>query len=357
MKTEMIQRVQIWTEQLRADILTPVLTVPLHRMTTLENLGFARVHDLVRAQRAAAAWPDRAQDGEGESGVFYARYPAPWGRKWEYGWFWGEIDLKGHADLKLQGARLELLPDVGGEMLVEVNGVLRGARDLQHETIPLTPCATGDETFSILIESYAGHGPRLENGGPLLYGWEAVPEPPLHQVRTGLCQLCVRNEAAYGLYMDLQVLLSLYRTLEPRSLRAQQVLEARVHDEHVDRTYGRQMLMQGIRASCEGDARDPESAFQRHRGQLQLHRPEDRGPGDLLHVVVAWDEIARLPPEQVHPHPEGRLIEARRIGRVEDVPGQYEDTVGVVRHGVTKLRPGVVLVPVDVWTAFPCLPP
>ena len=226
MKTEMIQRVQIWTEQLRADILTPILTVPLHRMTTLENLGFARVHDLVREQRAAAAWLDRAQDGEGESGVFYARYPAPWGRKWEYGWCWGEIDLKDHADLDLQGARLELLPDVGGEMLVEVNGVLRGARDLQHETIPLTPCATGDETFAILIESYAGHGPRLENGGPLLYGREAVPEPPLHQVRTGLCQLCVRNEAAYGLYMDLQVLLSLYRTLEPRSLRAQQVLEA-----------------------------------------------------------------------------------------------------------------------------------
>lgn len=226
MKSEMIQRVLVWTEALREDILTPVFTVPLHRMLTYENPGFARVHEMLAEQRASADWASRAQAGEGESGVFYAEYPAAWGRKWEYGWFWGEIDLGDHGDLDLAGKRLELRPDVGGEMLAEVNGVLRGARDLRHETIPLTLSAAGNERFGILIESYAGHGPRLENGGPLLYGKEAVPEPPLHQVKTGLCEVCVRNEDAYGLWMDLSVLMSLYKTLEPRSLRAQQVLEA-----------------------------------------------------------------------------------------------------------------------------------
>ena len=226
MKSEMMRRVQVWTEHLKEDILTPVLTVPLHRMLTYDNLGFTRVNDMIKAQQASPDWSTRAQTGEGESGVFYATYPAPWGQKWEYGWFYGQIDLKEHPEASLAGARLELLPDVGGEMLAEVNGVLRGARDLQHETILLTPCAQGDERFGILIESYAGHGPRLEKGGPLLYGREAVPEPPIHQVKTGLCQICVRNEAAYALYMDLLVLTSLYKTLEPRSLRAQQVLEA-----------------------------------------------------------------------------------------------------------------------------------
>ena len=226
MRSEMMKRVLVWTEHLKEDILTPVLTVPLHRMTTYDDLGFARVHELLREQQASPHWSDRAQVDEGESGVFYADYPAPWGRKWEYGWFFGEIDLAAHPEAALTGQRLELLPDVGGEMLVEVNGVLRGARDLQHETIPLTPRAQGDETFSILIESYAGHGPRLEKAGPLLYGREAVPEPPLHQVQTGLCQVCTRDEDAYGLYLDLLVLTSLYRSLEPRSLRAEQVLEA-----------------------------------------------------------------------------------------------------------------------------------
>ena len=226
MRSEMTDRVQVWTEHLKEDISTQVLTVPTHRMLTYENLGFDRVHDMLREQQDMPDWSARTQHGEGESGVFYADYPAAWGRKWEYGWFYCEIDLNDHPGLSLKGARLELLPDVGGEMLVEVNGSLAGSRDLRHETVTLTRCAKGDERFTILIESYAGHGPRLENGGPLLYGTAAVPEPPLHQVRTERCALCVRNETAYGLYMDLAVLMSLYRTLEPRSYRAQQVLEA-----------------------------------------------------------------------------------------------------------------------------------
>ena len=221
---EMTERVRVWTEHLQQDILTPVLTVPLFRMHTYENLGFARVHTMLDAQKAAPDWATRTQQGEGDPGVFYADYPKAWGRKWEYGWFYGEIDLA--AFPALSGKRLELLPDVGGEMLVEINGQLCGARDLKHETVTLTRCAAAGDRFTVLIESYAGHGPRLENGGPLLYGTQAVPEPPLHQVQTNACTVCVRNEDAYWLYMDLLVLTSLYRALEPRSLRAQQVLEA-----------------------------------------------------------------------------------------------------------------------------------
>lgn len=265
----MIGRVLVWTEALKEDILTPVLTVPLHRMLTFEDLGFARVHGMLNEQQASADWHSRAQAGEGESGVFYARYPAPWGRKWEYGWFWGEIDLGAHGDLPLAGARLELRPAVGGEMLIEVNGSLLGARDLRHETVTLTKSANGSERFEILIESYAGHGPRLENGGPLLYGKEAVPEPPLHQVKTDRCELCVRHEDAYGLYMDLLVLMSLYRSLEPRSLRAQQLLEtmfraARMMDlecprEERDRSY--RAARQALRPAFEAKNGTVEASF------------------------------------------------------------------------------------------------
>lgn len=222
----MTERVRIWTEYLKEDLLTPICSVKMYRMLTFDNLGFDRVHDMLLSQQKESDWSERVQAGEGESGSFYAVYPSSWGRKWEYGWFWGKADLSELDGFSLEGKRLELIPNVGGEMLVEINGMLCGSKDLWHETIPLTSCANGNETFDILIESYAGHGPRLEDGGPSLYGKPFVPEPPLHQAGTKECLVCIRNEDAYQLYLDLLVLSSLYRTLDPKSLRAQRVLEA-----------------------------------------------------------------------------------------------------------------------------------
>ena len=224
MRSEKTERVKIWLELLKNDIYKPVGEVKLHRMTTYENLGFKAVHTLIKKQSAAAGWASKKQENDPTAKVFYAEYPAAWGRKWEYGWFYGKTDFSG-MDIPL-GSRVELMPDVGGEMLIEVNGVLAGSRDLKHDGVTLTQCFSGEAEYEILIESYAGHGPRLENAGPLPYGKEAVPEPPHDQVRTGKCMIAVCNEEAYGLYIDVLALWQLYQTLDKRSLRAEKILDA-----------------------------------------------------------------------------------------------------------------------------------
>lgn len=224
MRSEMTERIKLWTELLKKDFFRKVGTVKLHRMTTFENLGFERVHEMVRSQRRTPEWDGRCPD-EPETERFYGEYPAAWGRKWEYGWFYGSFRLCDLTDEDLKGCRLELRPDVGGEMLAEINGELRGARDLQHDTITLTRCAGGDERYELLIESFSGNGYRYEHAGPAFFGEETVPEPPKYQVQTGECAIGVRNEEAYQLWLDMTTLSDLYRQLEPRSLRAQQLLE------------------------------------------------------------------------------------------------------------------------------------
>src|SRR5689334_4586707 len=49
----------------------------------------------------------------------------PWGAKWEYGWFAGELTLPEEA----AGRRIVLRADAGAESLVWVNGAIVGAHD------------------------------------------------------------------------------------------------------------------------------------------------------------------------------------------------------------------------------------
>ncbi len=244
MRSEQTERIKIWLECLKKDIYSHVGEVKLHRMTTYENLGFKAVHSLLNKQKRAKDWDLKKQESEPVAKVFYADYPAEWGRKWEYGWFAGTLKLSelsadtasennagtdsnpDEEGFTLAGRRLELIPDVGGEMLIEINGELAGSHDLKHDGVTLTRSAEGDEEYEILIESYAGHGPRLEHAGPLMYGDVAVPEPPHYQVKTGKCSVLVCNDDAYGLYIDVVTLWQLYNCLDEKSLRAQKVLAA-----------------------------------------------------------------------------------------------------------------------------------
>lgn len=225
MISEQIERVKIWLEELKKDFYTPVGEVSLHRMTTFENLGFDRVHSLVAAQMRSKEWDIRELTGEPVSNLFYAKYPAEWGRKWEYGWFVGAIDSDRICNVP-EGSRLELVPDVGGEMLIEINGQLAGSRDLKHTGVTLSRSYKSGESFDILIESYSGHGPRLENGGPLFYGEVAVPEPPMYQVKTGHCTYGIWNEDAFQLYMDANTLWQLYQCIDSKTLRAEKIIAA-----------------------------------------------------------------------------------------------------------------------------------
>ncbi|WP_124065591.1 glycoside hydrolase family 38 C-terminal domain-containing protein [Clostridium sp. E02] len=145
----------------------------------------------------------------------------PWGGKWEYGWFQTEILLP----QKAEGKRICLKPEVGGEMLVFVNGKVSGARDLKHNQITLTRCAKAGERFFVAAESYAGHGPRLENGGPCPVSRIPVPEPPTFQVMTGASAIGIWNEEVFQLFMDAYTLSRLLEGLDKKSLRAMKIRE------------------------------------------------------------------------------------------------------------------------------------
>lgn len=197
---EMDGRIKIWMEELKKQIFI--------------KLGDVRFEGWLTKERISYEEASKQEYKIMEPGT-------PWGGKWEYGWFRSEIILPQEAE----GHRIYLRPDVGGEMLVWVNGHAAGSRDLQHDGITLTTCGKKGERFSLAAESYAGHGPRLENGGPCPPEQVAVPEPPQFQVKVGNPDFGIWNEEAFQLLMDVFTLYKLSQGLDKKSLRAMKLKE------------------------------------------------------------------------------------------------------------------------------------
>jgi alpha-mannosidase len=194
------KRINIWLEELKHHMFVKLCDVSFSGFITTERLSLEEA---------------LLQDFEPmPQGTF-------WGAKWEYGWFKTEVVLPKEAE----GQRIFLHPEVGGEMLLWVNGETAGSRDLKHDGITLTRCGKEGDRFFIVAESYAGHGPRLENGGPCPPGRVAVPEPPAFQVKVGAPDIGIWKEDAFQLYMDVFTLSRLYEGLDPKSLRAMKVRE------------------------------------------------------------------------------------------------------------------------------------
>lgn len=194
------QRIKIWLEELGHHMFEKLCDVQFFGFTTTKRLSLTEA-----LEQEFIPMPQGTK----------------WGAKWEYGWFQTEITLPEKAE----GKRIFLHPEVGGEMLLWVNGKAAGSRDLKHEGITLTRCGKAGERFYIVAESYAGHGPRLENGGPCPMGRTAVPEPPACQVKVGACDIGIWNEDAFQLSMDVFTLFQLYEGLDPKSLRAIKIKE------------------------------------------------------------------------------------------------------------------------------------
>ncbi len=152
--------------------------------------------------------------------------PAPegmsWGKKWEYGWF--KFSLK--IPKEMAGKRIVIYPEAGPEALVYVNGEEAGAFDKFHKYITVAKKAKGGEEFDVLLECYAGHGIRPENGGPYMAGEIPVPEPPEKQVKVGHICWGIWNEEIFQIAMDEFTLYSLLSVLDEKSLRAQKVAKA-----------------------------------------------------------------------------------------------------------------------------------
>jgi alpha-mannosidase len=151
---------------------------------------------------------------------------ALWGEMWEYAWFRTQVTIPPEAEG--QCVLLRCMP--GCESYVLVNGkhacslsevgTMCGKR---RDCIELTRAATVGDTYDILMEAYAGHGPRICSVPPLLQGekpWEE-PIPPLRTVGKATIELW--HEEPYQLYLDMSVLFDLRNNLDPESLRQAEI--------------------------------------------------------------------------------------------------------------------------------------
>jgi alpha-mannosidase len=145
-----------------------------------------------------------------------------WGAKWEYGWFKSEITLPAEA----AGKRIVTRLDVGGESLVCVNGQIVGAQDREHGEILVSKSGVPGEKYAILVEAYAGHGPRVHHTGPTPLGRETVPEPGPTQTQVGESTFGIWEEEAYQLWLDVETLYQLRDNIDPNSLRVAEIDQA-----------------------------------------------------------------------------------------------------------------------------------
>lgn len=191
-------RLDSWRDELPRHFYRPLGRVPLRGFTTLDQLTpeAALAHD-------AAPMPPGTD----------------WGAKWEYGWFQGSVTLPPEA----AGQRVELAVDVGAESLIFVNGQAAGARDTHHAHITLAHEGTSGTTYDVLIESYAGHGPRNCHAGPTPPDRETVPEPGPTQATVGETTFGVWQEDVYQLWLDVETLWQLRENLHPDSLRVMEI--------------------------------------------------------------------------------------------------------------------------------------
>lgn len=145
-----------------------------------------------------------------------------WGAKWEYGWFRGSVELPEEAINK----RICLRPEVGGEGAVYINGINAGSKDKKHFEITLTRDGAPGSRYDIVIESYAGHGPRIENVLPTPPGRLTVPEPGPTQTVVGRSTYGIWDEDAYQLWIDVDTLYQVRNNINENSLRTSEIDKA-----------------------------------------------------------------------------------------------------------------------------------
>ena len=122
-----------------------------------------------------------------------------WGENWGYGWFRSTVTIPEEAD----GKRLVAMLDYGSEATVYINGIVSGAKDLNHHYLTLTRSAKAGERFDIVAEAYAGHS-------------DAQPA-------VGESRLCVLEEEVYQFFIDLECLYDLRNHLDAKSLRVAEI--------------------------------------------------------------------------------------------------------------------------------------
>ena len=276
------QRLQAWRQEMKNHLYTPVGTVEFAGFTTFERL----------TPESAASMEMR---------------PFPvgtkWGKCWEYAWFRADFILPQGCD----GRRVVLLPGMGGEQLIYVDGVARGSNDKGRDYVTLCMNGQAGEAVSVLVESYAGHGARLEEMPPCPPERPAIPPVPENQCTVKKSTIAVWNEDAYQLWLDVEVLCDLLKQLDEKSLRYQRVAKALM-----DFTYT---------ADFELPMEERHESFRRAREvlrpALQCHNGSTAPLMWLLgqsHIDLAW-----LWPEEETWHKVGRTY-ANQLALMEEYP-------------------------------------
>jgi alpha-mannosidase len=194
---EWLHRIQRWQEALWNSCYYPIGDVSFEGFTTFQHLTF-----------------DEASQGE------FSPMPAgtPWGKRWEYGWFSGQVVLPETS----AGKRVVLRAPQGVESLVWINGRVSGSYGWGHNEITLTRQAQPGQRFNILIEAYAGH-PSTMAQGPVPFGIIKSTDPETPQVTVQESTYGLWMEDMYQLAVDFTTLFELRQGLDPRSLRVAEI--------------------------------------------------------------------------------------------------------------------------------------
>lgn len=207
MGRQLKSRIEAWRQELKNHLYAPVAVLDFEGFVTLDRIT-----------------PQEA--------LLQPMQPMPMGTKWgmcfEYGWFACEIALPAEA----VGQRVVLLSGLDGEQLIYCDGLAVGAIDKKHTYVTLAQ-KTQAGTLHLLIESYAGHGARLENIGPCPPGREVIAPVTAPQCTVQRSLLAIWNEDAYQLWLDVETLYSLLKVLPEKSLRAQKVARALENFTHI----------------------------------------------------------------------------------------------------------------------------
>ena len=142
-----------------------------------------------------------------------------WGKKWQYGWFFAEVNVPKNDKKVLFMADL-------GEGLVFVNDKVIGALDKEHTAIDLSEFS--GQTAKIAMEVYAGHsGDELPPcTRAALPGDELDFPDEIYQRTVKDGSIGIFNEDVFMLWMDINTLYDLRNNLDKNSLRLAKIDKA-----------------------------------------------------------------------------------------------------------------------------------
>ena len=202
MHSEYRDRINHWIRTLKEDFYTPAGTLDWEVFKTMEQLSF---------EEAGERTYERVEPGY------------TWGDTYEYAWFRTKLTLPEET----AGKRIVLNLCPGGESTVFVNGSAFGTyradwvKQPHHFLVDntLTREAKTGDVFEICMETYAGHfyAEAQDSGcstGPVLPGLyrDELAEGARRTLGEGTYGIW--DEDAYQLFMDVETLSSLLKTLD-----------------------------------------------------------------------------------------------------------------------------------------------